>query len=87
MSQSKVKVYNVTLDGVIIHYRQYIIDIPNAIDTTEYYSSIPSHSLAVCTSQTTLGDRSLKSRVQKLEAFVREFGASTQAGEVFVDNR
>ena len=45
MSQSKVKVYNVTLDGVIIHYRQYIIDIPNAIDTTEYYSSIPSHSL------------------------------------------
>ena len=41
----------------------------------------------VCTSQTALGDRSLKSRVQKLEAFVREFGASTQAGEVFVDNR
>ena len=85
MSQSKVKVYNVTLDGVIIHYRLYIIDIPNAIDTTEYYSSIPSHSLAVCTSQTTLGDRSLIQ--QGGEAFVREFGASTQAEEVFVDNR
>ena len=77
--------YNVTLDGVIIHYRQYIIDIPNAIDTTEYYSSIPSHSLAVCTSQTTLGDWSLIQ--QGGEAFVREFGASTQAEEGFVDNR
>ena len=75
--------YNVTLDGVIIHYRQYIIDIPNAIDTTEYYSSISSHSLAVCTSQTTLGDRSLIQ--QGGEAFVRESG--TQAEEVFVDNR
>ena len=72
--------YNVTLDGVIIVCTSSIFLMLLTLQNT-----IRLFLVIVCTSQTTLGDRSLIQ--QGGEAFVREFGASTQAEEVFVDNR
>ena len=53
LSQSKVKVYNVTLDGVIIVCTSSIFLMLLTLQNN-IYSSIPRPSLAVCTLHYTL---------------------------------